>query len=103
MVMGEKTAVLLSVGFNFCRSVAGYGRCSLFEQQCKWGLGVYGSSRILSSLLVLAKSQPHVVDRGHKLFGSFWRYPSLMPFAYERGGNLAGLGTVIGFAVALAL
>ena len=28
---------------------------------------------------------------------------SLIPFAYERGGNLAGLGTVIGFGVALIL
>jgi ZIP family zinc transporter len=27
---------------------------------------------------------------------------SLMPFAYQRGGNLAGLWTVVGFAVAVA-
>lgn len=28
---------------------------------------------------------------------------SLIPFSYERGGNGAGLGTVIGFAISLAL
>jgi len=27
---------------------------------------------------------------------------SLMPFAFERGGSMAGIATVVGFAVSLA-